>query len=170
MKDWTKIYMYIACFVLFAGFAYFVLSIKQLNNEVVSCALDIIQCPNGKYVARIAPRCEFDCGAPITNQKVGSLSGRVTISPVCPVERIPPDPNCAPRGYQTGIQIISDDHFVEQINSDQNGYFYVLLKSGTYDLRPIAANVLPRCNDASGVIIQDNATTTVMIDCDSGIR
>lgn len=107
--------------------------------------------------------------APTSNGNNGYLSGRVTISPVCPVERIPPDPQCAPKGYSLSINVV-ENNFLKQINSDANGYFDLNLPAGTYNLKPISVNVYPRCMETDNIIVKVNSSTTAQISCDSGIR
>ncbi len=106
---------------------------------------------------------------PAYNGGFGNLNGRVTISPICPVESVPPQPQCAPKGYSTGI-FVSSMNFSKQIYSDSNGCFSISFPIGNYSLKPIVANVLPRCDDVDNVQIKNNSTTTANINCDSGIR
>ncbi len=167
-------YLIISLSIALALFgAYFLLGKDYLSsnpNDVI-CTADAMMCPDGTYVGRSGPHCEFVCPTTSTSslQSVGFLTGRITTSPTCPVERIPPEPECAPRGYATGI-IIESANYTKQINSGANGYFYTQLFVGNYNLKPVSANILPRCNEVDGVIIKSNSTTTVTIDCDSGIR
>lgn len=141
------------------------------NN--VACTMEAKICPDGSAVGRIAPYCEFAlCPGSTTTPIIGNkgyLSGRVTISPTCPVERFPPEPQCAPKGYATGI-FVNSNYFHKQISSDANGYFSLELNPGIYSLVPVVANVLPRCNEVDDVVIKAGTTTSVQIDCDSGIR
>ena len=99
----------------------------------------------------------------------GILTGRVTISPTCPVERIPPDPGCAPAPYATTISISNASGFMKAINSDANGNFQAVLLPGTYTLIAGAGRTLPRCPDTYAAV-EGNRTTNIAISCDSGIR
>lgn len=107
---------------------------------------------------------------PSKNAK-GLLEGSVTLSPTCPVERIPPDPGCAPRGYATDISIVNSalNKSVTTISSDASGYFRVLLPFGNYVLTPKGGTLLPRC-DSLNVNINAVNIPKVNISCDTGIR
>lgn len=137
------------------------------NNITFSCVVPedktnpITPFENYKFVFKVVP----------IGSK-GVISGKVTLGPTCPVERIPPDPNCAPRGYATSISVI--ENFGTQIvktiiQSDAGGAFSVTLSPGTYILQAHGGNVLPRCPDVS-VEVKNGQTTTADISCDTGIR
>lgn len=111
-------------------------------------------------------------GAGATEKGQGTVSGRVTLSPVCPVERIPPDPNCAPKGYATSIDIIKFGGSVKiqkTIKTNSDGTFSTSLDSGVYILKAQGGSVLPRCEDQS-VEVFSSRTSSIQISCDSGIR
>ena len=97
--------------------------------------------------------------------------GTVTLGPTCPVERIPPDPNCAPKPYQTKIDILSVDglKIIKTINSDLDGKFKVDLNPGTYEFRPVGGNPMPRCALQTAVI-RSETFTSINLSCDTGIR
>jgi hypothetical protein len=102
------------------------------------------------------------------------ISGRVTSSPTCPVERYPPDPRCAPRGFKAQIRVrrASDRHLVKTITTRSDGRFSLLLRRGRYlvGARPAAGGSLPRCPSAKAVRVTSGRMTRVAISCDSGIR
>jgi len=108
---------------------------------------------------------------PISATLKGTVEGLVTTSPTCPVERIPPDPQCAPRPYTTSIEIWKDDqlNIVKTIESDSSGAFKTTLLPGSYGLKAVGGQVLPRCNPVA-VIVKSGQTTTADISCDTGIR
>lgn len=101
----------------------------------------------------------------------GSVSGKVTLSPTCLVERIPPDPQCAPRIYSTNIEIrqTGSDSILKTIKSDLEGDFFVELPSGTYELQPIGGPVFPKCSSTT-VQILSGKKSVVNLSCDTGIR
>lgn len=168
MKNWASIYLYVACFVLFAAVVYFFIFIShEPQGEVALCAQDIMQCPNGSYVSRHAPTCEFSACVHIEN---GFISGHIFLSPTCPVERIPPDPSCAPKGYQTIVMVIGGDISIN-IDSDIHGFFSASLPIGNYQIQAKNPNnaMYPRCG-SSNANVTAHASTTVDIYCDTGIR
>jgi hypothetical protein len=104
----------------------------------------------------------------------GGVFGSVLLSPVCPVERIPPDPNCAPRGYETSLKIFSigangaETLFAES-TTDAGGNFMAHLPAGRYILRAYSGDMFPRCED-QGIEIRSDEIAGATITCDTGIR
>ncbi|MFA5888692.1 MAG: DUF333 domain-containing protein [Candidatus Paceibacterota bacterium] len=145
--------------------------IDEPTNTGIACTEEAKICPDGSAVGRIGRNCEFaPCpNTPISGQ--GTVSGKVTLSPTCPVERIPPDPNCAPKPYAISINILKAGGIgiIKTIKSDVNGAFSINLDSGTFILRASGGAVLPRCADVS-VKVVNGQTTTANISCDTGIR
>ena len=72
------------------------------------------------------------------------VGGRAVAGPVCPVERIPPDPACAPRPVVGAVIVItaSDGHEVARATTDTDGRWTVPLAAGTYTLTPQAVSGL----------------------------
>lgn len=103
--------------------------------------------------------------------KAGSISGSVTMSPTCPVERIPPDPKCAPRPYSVTIEIRPGGKttVLKTIKSDAEGKFNAELAAGSYDLHPVIGAIFPRCNDVS-IEVFAGQNSIADISCDTGIR
>ncbi len=243
--------------------------INKLNDEdVVACTMDAKMCPDGSYVGRSGPKCEFspcpisqienqvsinqkisigevsitplkvisdsrcpkgvqciwagtvsvniklekeggiqetevELGKPITfagdmvslvsvspeknskdidssdyrftfsvtaSQSSTKVSGRVTISPTCPVERIPPDPNCAPRGYKTTVSVKnSGGKSVMSAVTDDSGNFAFDLTAGSYTFEATSGKPFPSCSPVVVKVINKN-NEKVSINCDSGIR
>jgi hypothetical protein len=139
-------------------------------------------CPDGSYVGRTGPKCEFTPCPTLTSTSSGNgqggilpynsgIQGTVMLGPTCPVQRIPPDPNCDDKPYQTLITIFHTTdlvHAFATINSDIKGIFSISLPPDDYTLKA-SKNILPRCND-SQVTVGSNSYTSVAISCDTGIR
>jgi hypothetical protein len=102
------------------------------------------------------------------------IRGRVTSSPTCPVERVPPDPGCAPRGFAARLRIfrLADGHTVKRLTSGDDGRFTASLRPGRYGVaaRPATGASLPRCGGAVKATVRAAHYTRVAIGCDSGIR
>src|SRR3989344_2614955 len=151
------------------------------DNGGVACTMEAKICPDGSVVGRTGPKCEFaECPAysppasttpPVSKSEEGSVLGRITLGPTCPIARNPPDPNCAPRPYQTYVNIInlSNSKVVKTIKSDSNGQFSTNLSVGSYRLDALGAQVYPRCSPVEVKIIA-NKNTVSDISCDTGIR
>jgi hypothetical protein len=98
----------------------------------------------------------------------GTVTGSVTVGPTCPVERNPPDPNCADRPLATKFEARQGTSVVASFSSDSAGRFSVPLPPGDYVLAD-ADQRLPTCPDTAVHVVAD-ATVDVDISCDSGIR
>ncbi len=103
--------------------------------------------------------------------KEGVVNGTVTLSPICPVERIPQDPSCAPKPYQTTIKVssVSDNTILKTIQSQSDGGFTFTLPYGKYTIQVSGGNVYPRCSPVS-VEIKSATMSSISISCDTGIR
>jgi hypothetical protein len=99
------------------------------------------------------------------------VNGKVTLSPTCPVERIPPDPQCAPKPYATSIQIFSvtGSILTKTVKSDVNGNFTVTLPFGDYKIQAVGGNPYPHCGEVP-ISVKTIETVLVNISCDTGIR
>ncbi len=106
-----------------------------------------------------------------TAGNAGTVRGTVVLGPTCPVERIPPDPACAPRPYQTSIAILRSRGSgpLATIQTDSSGAFSVSLAAGIYVFHPQGGAVYPRCTDQIATVAPGK-TTNVTISCDTGIR
>lgn len=103
-----------------------------------------------------------------TENSASGVIGVINLSPACPVEKDPPDPNCAPNPYQTTI-LISKEGFSKTISSDFAGRFKVDLDPGKYKFKPEGGAVLPRCSSAD-IEVRSKNFAWLSISCDSGIR
>ena len=101
------------------------------------------------------------------------IRGAVLLGPICPVERIPPDPACAAKPYATTLVVTTSDgaQVIKEFKSDANGTFSVNVPAGEYAIRSAAAaNVLPFCFSNGTVIVESGAYTETTVSCDTGIR
>jgi hypothetical protein len=149
-------------------------------DDGVYCTMDARLCPDGSYVGRTGPKCEFSaCPSPAggvstsTEKDVltGQLLGFVTTAPTCPVQRVPEDPACAPKPYATTIiaRVSATGKEVGRTESNANGRFMMSFLPGSYDIEALGGNPLPRC-ETKTVTLMKAATTTVDLSCDIGIR
>lgn len=133
------------------------------------CTADAMMCPDGSYVGRTGPNCEFVCPAEVKDQ--ASVHGEVLLSPVCPVERIPPDPNCTAKPYQTTVTAIEKktNLIISQTKTNTKGEYFFTLPAGDYMIRAESGAIFPQCED--GVIaITEGSDIVLNISCDTGIR
>jgi hypothetical protein len=123
-----------------------------------------------RFIFTVVPKIPADSGGGILPVNSG-VRGTVELGPTCPVERIPPDPNCADRPYATTVTVYrigSNSAFAEG-RSDTDGVFQFSLPPGSYTLKAAGGTVLPRCSPADVTVGQGGFATTT-ISCDSGIR
>ena len=106
-----------------------------------------------------------------TSSGGSGVSGHVTLGPTCPVERIPPDPNCAPRPYQASLVVkTAGGTDVATVMADASGSYAVSLSPGSYAIGPASgAPKLPR-GETKTFVVQAGQVTTVDLSYDSGIR
>jgi hypothetical protein len=110
------------------------------------------------------------------NPEKGVLHGKITIGPICPVERIPPDPGCQPtaetyKAWPIAIWTKDKTAKVAQIEPDLKGNYRLELPAGTYvaDLDRQNGGV-GGSNLPSAFTIKPGENTTLEIDIDTGIR
>ena len=102
----------------------------------------------------------------------GKVHGQVLLGPTCPVERIPPDPACAPKPYKTKIQIFTakvSAHPYKTVVTDATGKFYFAIKPGSYVLHTRGGSIYPRCADLR-IRVLKGKTLNLKMACDTGIR
>jgi hypothetical protein len=140
--------------------------------EQVFCTADAMECPDGSYVGRTGPNCEFVCPEEGVAELGGTVLGTVMLGPSCPVESYPPDPNCADKPYATSLVLTTLDgaRVLKQFDSNTDGTFRVEVMPGTYAIRSAAsANILPYCQ-VDNIVVPPNGFAEVVVSCDSGIR
>ena len=147
---------------------------SSVNNKIV-CTLEAKLCPDGSYVGRTGPNCEFAaCPAPIPPPPATSgITGKVLLGPTCPVERIPPDPACADKPYSSNFIVVPtlNPNAIVEFKSDAEGRFTLTLTPGDYIIKPLkGTNILPVCRDSETITVVANQYANVTIDCDTGIR
>ncbi|MDO8575824.1 MAG: carboxypeptidase-like regulatory domain-containing protein [bacterium] len=157
------------------GIVVYAAPFKFLSPEPVACTMEAKICPDGSSVGRTGPNCEFADCIDITIADYGVMYGTVTLSPTCPVETLPPDPSCAPRPYWTIVSIRTlSGVMVASVPTDENGYYRIKVKPGTYDVVASGGNPLPQCvsvrTNVVKLVSQDAMDPPTNISCDTGIR
>lgn len=98
------------------------------------------------------------------------INGYVHMGPTCPVEKIPPDPQCADRPYaKASVTAISATGKQFSGQTDVGGSFHIVAPAGSYTVTITSGNIYPRCQEASATVAA-GSFANVDISCDTGIR
>src|SRR5450759_634468 len=109
-------------------------------------------------------------------QEAGFLEGLISIGPICPVERIPPDPGCLPtaetyKAFPVGVWTSNGRRKIAQINPALDGSFRTELTPGNYlVILENEQNTIGSSNLPVEVSIISQDTTMLNIGIDTGIR
>lgn len=166
------ILIFVLIFIIFAGVAsaYYFYNLNLPANNRVACTMEAKLCPDGSYVGRTGPNCEFTACPEV---KTSGINGTVLLGPMCPVERIPPDPKCDDRPYKTDLVAKSPDgtQIFQQFSSDENGKFSIILSPGEYIISSAEnANIFSHCTSNRTIKVVANQYVLADISCDTGIR
>jgi hypothetical protein len=109
--------------------------------------------------------------SPIGAGKTG-IAGIALAGPVCPVETVPPDPNCAPRPIVGVVVLIRDrgGSEVARVETAADGTFFAELPAGDYVVEPQPAEGLMGTAGAVEVTVTDGGAAQIQLDYDTGIR
>lgn len=106
----------------------------------------------------------------------GFLEGVIDIGPICPVERIPPDPGCLPtaetyKAYPVSIWTADGSRKIKLINPSLDGTYLTELSPGNYlVILEKDRNKLGMSNLPLHVSIMPKEYTLLDINIDTGIR
>ena len=114
------------------------------------------------------------CGSASAQPHHSGIAGRVLAGPTCPVERVPPDPQCAPRPLAARVRIVRTGHPGSRwvVGSGSDGRFRVALAPGRYTVTPLArrGSPFPRPGPPQTVTVRTGRYTRVTVTYDTGIR
>lgn len=113
------------------------------------------------------------CGKAAARVQSG-ISGLIVAGPTCPVERVPPEPACAPRPLVAALRIWRAGHRAQAklVTSHANGRFRISLPVGTYTVEalPQANSPFPRPPAPSEVRVSTGLFASITLSYDTGIR
>lgn len=139
--------------------------------EMVACTADAKLCPDGSAVGRSGPNCEF---TPCPGEEdTGILKGKITIGPLCPVERVPPDPNCQPKQETFDawpIAVYSEDTKMSDLMPKLDGTYSIELKPGEYTVKLGKESRIGGSNLPADITIEAGQPVVLDVDIDTGIR
>ena len=95
-----------------------------------------------------------------------------TAGPVCPVERVPPDPAGAagPVADATILVVAAEGNPVATVATGADGTVLVAVPAGTYVLQPQAVTGMMGGAQPVNVTVADGAATPAAVSYDTGIR
>ena len=107
----------------------------------------------------------------------GVLKGKITIGPLCPVETIPPQPQCMPtadtyKAWQTSIWNLNETIKIVNITPDLSGNFQLTLPTGEYivDFEDLLKLRIQHSGLPAKIKINNRDSTKLDINIDTGIR
>ena len=106
--------------------------------------------------------------APTVVSSFGTLTGRVTAAPTCPVERL--DHPCPPAPVVATVQAKSrEGRVIRSTRTDATGGYSMRVPVGEYRMIAQATKPSARCEAMNAKVVADH-TTRASISCDTGIR
>jgi hypothetical protein len=151
-------------------------STGALALVLILCMMQNITLVNSAHAGYLSDSKDTRIELDVRQQKVSQVrvTGKVTLSPVCPVVRFPPDPACAPRPYKTTLQIKRSvgGAIYKTITTNALGTFAIALVPGRFILqvkRGTNAPIYPRCAPLDFVVTAKKPLHLEM-SCDTGIR
>lgn len=107
----------------------------------------------------------------------GVLKGKISIGPLCPVETIPPQPQCLPtmdtyKAWQTSVWDLKETTKVVNITPDLSGNYQLTLPAGEYmvDFEDILKLRIQHTGLPVKIKINNGDSTRLDINIDTGIR
>src|SRR3989344_8495557 len=155
----------LALIVLGGGYLYYSFGSKAEISSFEECAAKYPvmesyprQCntPEGKhFVEDVTPVGEF----------WGTIQGTVLLGPTCPVERDPPDPNCADKPYAARLVLTSADgaKVIQEFKADYDGEFFLEVPPGEYAIRGPVSQTLPYCSTTQAFSVPVNGSVRVTV-------
>jgi hypothetical protein len=100
------------------------------------------------------------------------IRGRALAGPICPVEKVPPDPACAPRPVVGAVVVVRDASGVEvaRTTTGADGSYLVAVAAGRYVVESKPVTGLMGTPGAQTVTVNDGVAATVDLAYDTGIR
>ncbi len=159
---------------------FFIVAKRNSEAEKIFCTQEAKQCPDGSFVGRTGPKCEFAAcptggGDSELFKTTGVVAGRVSVGPLCPVE-----PCDKPVGdiYSSRSLIFTPENGKEftdlpfvVVDLNVDGTFRFNLSESDYSVMLTDCQFMG-CDRAlpKFIHVAANATTTLEIAIDTGIR
>jgi hypothetical protein len=102
-----------------------------------------------------------------STRPVGTVHGRISAGPTCPVERV--GQPCPPRPVLAAIQATEGSRVVASTRSATDGSYRLELPIGSYTISAATSTTFPRCIPRQ-VNVTGATDTEIDLMCDTGIR
>ncbi len=137
-----------------------------------ACTEEAKQCPDGSYVGRTGPNCEFaQCPSATSNGETGTLSGKVSVGPICPVERVGVPCPVPPEAYTSREVIVySETTIVARSHFNSDGTYRFELPAGQNFVAIPQSGIGGSKELPKTITITAGKTTTLDFSIDTGIR
>jgi hypothetical protein len=116
--------------------------------------------------------CQAPAGGPSVDATGVELTGLAQAGPVCPVERQPPDPGCAPRPVAGAVLVVTENgKEVARTTTAADGTFHLRLAPGDYQLVPQpVAGLMGTAAPVELSVREGVAPAPLVVSYDTGIR
>ena len=175
MKIDKKIIFGILIFFALVGLGVLGVFFGRESEEQVFCTQEAKLCPDGSYVGRTGPKCEFaECptnnggGQGILPYQSG-IEGTVLRGPMCPVVRVGEECPDAPYETEVIVRRASSEKVFASIKSGKDGKFLINLPPGDYIVNAVNNCISKTCSDVS-VAVGPDRVENIIVSCDTGIR
>lgn len=156
--------------ILIGGIVYLAFGAANKNNRI-ACTMEAKLCPDGSYVGRSGPNCEFTkCPEAVA---MGIIKGKVTVGPICPVERLDSPCPVPPEAYTSREVILyaaDGTTVVKRMRFAPDGTYRFEALAGTYVLGIPNQGVGGSRDLPKTVTIKSGETFEVNFSIDTGIR
>ncbi len=107
-----------------------------------------------------------------SSDEIFEITGSALAGPVCPVERMPPDPSCAPRPVAGAVVVVHDssDAEVARTTTGEDGSFRVGVPAGRYVVQAMPVVGLLGTPSPQPVTVGASTPAVVSFSYDTGIR
>ncbi|MDO8486586.1 MAG: hypothetical protein Q7S77_02740 [Candidatus Staskawiczbacteria bacterium] len=168
----SKIYLIVTILVLatvatVAGvFFYF----NYKSPDSIVCTMEAKLCPDGSYVGRQGPKCEFTKCPDIIVK--GIIQGKVTIGPICPVEREGVPCPVPPEAYTSREVILYNSNrvIVKRMHFLPNGTYLFEIPVGMYIIDIPKQGIGGSKDLPKTIAVKSGETVDFNFSIDTGIR
>ena len=147
-------------------------------TEKVACTMEAKPCPDGSYVGRTGPNCDFAAcptptPSPSATPDTATIEGKVTVGPICPAEKLNSPCPVPPTAY-TSRQIIlyaaDGKTELKRMNFNPDGTYQFEVQPGTYVLNTPQQKIGGAKDLPKTITVISGETSEYDFSIDTGIR